>query len=269
MNISKSKEANTAKKEKNIINKDFLLNCLFNLIIISILLLTFFIYKEKSLYKILIIKQNKHKVRQLQEAEKNEIAILINRTISTIIINSTYLSSISQIIVNGNIQSEIEIDLNDSLNLIDEINNITIKFNKTLTSCEDMFNELNNIINIDFSNFDLSEVNSMERAFYGCSSLLSINLNNDKIQNKINMHSMFYGCTSLISLNLSNLKSTTMGYMLCNCSSLSKLNLNNFDTSEVGNMVYAFSNCSSLNSLDLSSFNTSLAKNFYYLFFNC
>ena len=50
-------------------------------------------------------------------------------------------------------------------NLINDINNITIIWNNTIKDCNSMFYNLKNIINLDFSNFDTSEVTSMNCMF--------------------------------------------------------------------------------------------------------
>ena len=57
-------------------------------------------------------------------------------------------------------------------------NNITLKFNRQIEYCKYMFENLENIIEIDLTNFDLSHVRNMSSMFKGCSSLEKINFGN-------------------------------------------------------------------------------------------
>ena len=50
-------------------------------------------------------------------------------------------------------------------NLISQENNITLRWNSQLTNCCGMFNDLSNIISIDFSKFDSSKVTIMTGMF--------------------------------------------------------------------------------------------------------
>ena len=134
------------------------------------------------------------------------------------------------------------------------------------TDSRDMFlsgyseQKIKNILELDLSNFDTSQVTYMQSMFFGMSNLTTLNLSNFDTSKVTNMGAMFLGMSNLTSLNLSNFdtsKVTNMGTMFSEMSSLTTLNLSNFDTSKVTNMQYMFSEMSSLTTLDLSSFNTS------------
>lgn len=86
-----------------------------------------------------------------------------------------------------------------------------------------MFFWRHNLDVIDLSNFDTSNVTSMNRLFDGCYYLYSINLSNFDTSKVTNMGSMFY-----------------------NCQSLTWINLHSFDTSNVSIMWEMFYNCSDL-----------------------
>ena len=137
------------------------------------------------------------------------------------------------------------------------INNVTLVFENKITSCRDMFNGLSNIIGIDLSNFDFSEVTTMFWMFYGCSNLEKVNFGDINTSSVTNMRSLFFGCSNLNSIDLSNLntsKVTTMHYMFYQCKKLKYLDLSSFNTSlviDIGNM---FRGCSSLECLNLYSF---------------
>ena len=230
---------------------------------------------------------------------KNEISMIINQKLGNRIINQYcnnafyYYSFISEVIVNEKSGS---IDDYTKL-LIEGNNNITIKFNAPLDSCEGMFDNFKNILYIDFSNFISSKVKNMYKMFYGCIYLTSLNLNNFDTSSVTNMGFTFHYCKSLRNLNLSNFNTssvTNMAYMFSYFISLSNVDLSNFDTSSVTDMSYMFqfnydielniknfitssvqnmsgifNFCYNLRSLDLSNFNTSSVINMTYMFSNC
>ena len=94
-----------------------------------------------------------------------------------------------------------------------------------------MFYSCSDIVEIDLSQFDTSEVNTMESMFYGCSQLTSVNFSSINTASVTNMKNMFRDCSKLTSINLSNLdtsKVTTMENMFSDCISLEYINFKNF-----------------------------------------
>jgi surface protein len=177
-----------------------------------------------------------------KEGECNKIAISINSTISNRIIDPDYHDSIYQVIVN-----EYTSNIENYESLLNEgINNVTIKFNRYLDTCSNMFSDLNNIVIIDTYNFYSSNVKDMSSMFYGCSSLKTLDLQ---------------------TFNTSSV--TSMSRMLEGCSSLTSIDMRTFDTLSVTDMSYMFSNCNSLKSLDLSAFGTSSVTVMHNMFYNC
>ena len=91
-----------------------------------------------------------------------------------------------QLICQGNtklVEKPDEIYVNDILyndtdyfvnNLTNEKNNITIRWNNKLKDCNHMFYMIKNIIDIDFSNFDTSEVTFMGCMFSHSASFKSL-----------------------------------------------------------------------------------------------
>ena len=125
---------------------------------------------------------------------------------------------------------------------------------------------------LDLSNFNTSNVTSMESMFAGCSSLTSLDLSSFNTSKVTNMVAMFGGCSSLTSLDLSGFNTsnvTDMVAMFEGCSSLTSLDMSSFNTSNVTNMAYVFNECQSLTSLDLSNFNTSNVTNMKSMFSSC
>ena len=83
------------------------------------------------------------------------------------------------------------------------------------------------------------QLHNLNNLFFNCSCLKSLDFSNFNILNINNMGSMFYNCSSLININLSKLntnKVTDMSSMFANCSSLKSLDLSNFNTINVTNM---------------------------------
>ena len=129
-----------------------------------------------------------------------------------------------------------------------------------VTNMNDMFVNMHNLTSLDLSNFDTSQVTDMGNMFFYASSLTNLNLSSFNTSKVTNMGSMFNNASSLTSLSLSSFdtsKVVDMGAMFYNMSNLTSLNLSNFNTSKVTDMHSMFSSMSSLTSLNLSNFDTS------------
>ena len=68
-----------------------------------------------------------------------------------------------------------------------------------------IFENLNNILEVDISNYYTSKATEMHQMFLNCSSLTSINLGNMNTSLMGNMRLMFGGCVSLEELDVSSL----------------------------------------------------------------
>jgi len=201
----------------------------------------------------------------------NEITIKIIGIDTQNILYENYKFHPNETYVQGN--PYIIDEKNRIMNLTNNENYITMKWNYKLTDCMHMFNGLLNIIEIDLTNFDLSEVTAMNLMFKNCNNLEYIKFNNTKNELIVtDLSSMFEHCISLKILDLSNFDSSKVSIMMntfSNCWSLTSLNLNGFNTSSVAYFVQTFYNCNSLTSLDLSSFDTSKALMMNLMFYNC
>jgi surface protein len=123
-----------------------------------------------------------------------------------------------------------------------------------------MFGWRNDLISVDLSNLDTSNVTNMSEMFVDCFSLEEINFGDIDTNNVTDMNAMFNNCQSLISLDLSAFdtnNATDMSYMFSGCTSLVEIDLGDIETDSVTNMQGMFNNCTSLNNLDLSGFDTS------------
>ena len=131
--------------------------------------------------------------------------------------------------------------------------------------------KIKNILEIDLSNFDTSQVTNMNNMFDGMTNLTTLNLSNFNTSKVTNMRFMFFHASNLTSLNLSNFDTsrvTDMQYMFSYASNLTTLNLSNFNTSKVTNMRYMFYGMSNLAILNLSSFDTSKVTNMNAMFYD-
>ena len=177
-------------------------------------------------------------------------------------------------------------------------NNVTLIWNEDPVITSQMFANCPNIIEIDLTNFNISnlenmanmfrncsalrkinfpnlpasKITTMGSSFKGCSSLISLDLSYFNTELVTSVTELFSGCSSLTSLDLSNFYTPnlqTMHSMFEGCSNLTFLNISNLVTTLVTRMDKLFYGCSNLTSLDLSSFNTSKVKNMDGMFYGC
>ena len=156
--------------------------------------------------------------------------------------------------------------------LTEDNNNIIIKFNTRITSCENMFYGSDKITEIDLSKFDGEYVTNMKYMFYKCSNLISINFGNMDTSGVKDMEGLFGFCSKLKSIDLSRFETTSLENskeMFTNCESLTSLDLSNFKTSNLKSMYDMFSECHSLLTLNLSNFDTSKVDIMRGIFYNC
>jgi len=136
-----------------------------------------------------------------------------------------------EVYINGYNQSRVSYSYN--LNQTDNI--IELKWNNLITECGYMFHSCSGINEIDFTNFNTSNVIHMNRMFEGCSSLTSLIFSNFGASGVIYVNHMFYGCISLTSLNLSNFDiSKLIDHMFENCINLEYINMLNFNEISIG-----------------------------------
>ena len=210
------------------------------------------------------------------------------------IINKNFKNYISEVYINDANMTKIE----TSYNFIEDENTVKIILNSQITNCNKMFMDCKKILEINFSNFDASNITYLSETFKNCEKLISLNLSDwdiskvtqisslfenckeltsielpDFTKSELNaINRVFSSCNKLESINLSRIntsKVTNMEYLFNSCGQLASLDLSNFDTSKVTNMAYLFSGCSKLTSLNLSNFETSKVTNMAYLFNSC
>jgi surface protein len=153
-----------------------------------------------------------------------------------------------------------------------EENFVELIWKKPITSCHCMFRDCGNILEMDLTYFNTSQVENMIEMFRDCKKLKSLNLSNFHTSKVKNMANMFMECNSLEYIDLSNLDTSqtdNFGHMFYICKSLLSLDLTHFDTSKVSYFDYMFNGCEKLTSINLSNFKTFSAKNMQYMFYGC
>ena len=145
-----------------------------------------------------------------------------------------------------------------------------IDFSNTI-DMQSLFQDDPKLKTIDGLNtMNTSKVTNMSGMFQGCNNLglsenekdhFNIDISNFDFSNVISLNSMFNDCENIVSLtlpeNIKTSKVTNMGGMFFACSSLKQLDLSKFDTSNVLSMQMMFKGCQALNYLNISSFDTS------------
>ena len=163
----------------------------------------------------------------------------------------------------------------------DEIYKIKLKF-KDIKDCSFMFAGCENIININFINFNTKNVKDMKYMFSGCINLEELDLSKFNTKNVTNMEGMFGQYDNLSYLDLKSIllinkfdelnefKNKIKVYYK-GCIQLKSLILpSSFNTQNVINMMGMFCGCNNLKILDFpSSFNTQSVTNMMYMFYNC
>ena len=229
------------------------------------LFLRFFIFI--SLMKYIITENTENSYINNITSRNNIIYLTIIGNRKQKIINESYIPDI--IYLNG-----IEIISDDGYISIDnkKINNVTLVYSNSFKTLDYMFSSIRNILEIDLSNFDTSNITSMVSTFETCTNLKYINFNNINTSLVTDMTTMFKGCQSLTSIDLSNFdtsKVASMAEMFNGCLLLTSLNLLYFNTPELEDMYAMFCQCKSLKNIDLSNFETSNVRDMAYLFTNC
>ena len=167
--------------------------------------------------------------------------------------------------------------LGKKLQLVDGENSIQIE--NLPSSCTYMFNDWKDLIEVDLTEFDSSNINDMSFMFSGCENLKKVDISNLNTENVKDMNAMFNGCFSLTSLKLSSFitsRVTNMNHMFTNCKSLTFLDIlflfyfiSNFNTKNNRHFDSMFKFCSSLSSVKLGNLDTSSTINMNSMFANC
>ena len=125
------------------------------------------------------------------------------------------------------------------------------------------------IDNIDLSNWDVSNVTTMEGLFNNCKKF-NCDLSKWDVSNVKDMSYMFYNCGNF-NCDLSKWdvsKVENMYTMFEGCSKFKGKGLENWNVSKVENISYMFFDCINFD-CDLSNWNVNNVKNMKRMFYNC
>lgn len=142
-----------------------------------------------------------------------------------------------------------------------------------MTSMSEMFKGAEDLTSVDISTFDTSNVTDMSSMFSGCTSLISLPLQYFDMSNVRNASNMFYNCSSLnmrVVRFLNATKVTDVSNMFNGCKFAGDCDLYGLNTSNVTDMSGMFANCTNFTAISLDSeFDTSSAVNMDGMFDGC
>ena len=227
----------------------------------SLLLKIFFLFSYVSI-------TNEKNNRNLNNYD-SIIQLIISGKGNQTILSDYFKYEPSEVIINGISKGK---SCKKSCYFDEDINNVTLKFQYDVDTCDSMFYKLNNITEIDLSKFDASKITSMYFMFADCINLEKIKFGNINTSSVNNMYCIFCSCKKLSSIDLSKFdtsKVTDMEGMFNECNNLKYLDLSNFNTSLVKSMRTMFQKCTQLIEINLSNFDTSQVTDMGYMFNGC
>ena len=201
--------------------------------------------------------------------EQFEIQIIIKEAINQNFLSEHFSLEPINVIVNGENREDSCIK---SCDFEYSDNNVIIQFNNLIDTCENMFAGITNLVEIDLTYFDTSNIVSMSGMFNGCFNLENIIFGNFNTTSLKTMHRLFYNCNKLTSLDLSKFDTSSVTNMVetfSHCESLSSLDVTKFNTQNVEDMTDLFAYCYKLTSINLYNFNTSKVTKMKGMFYRC
>ena len=149
---------------------------------------------------------------------------------------------------------------------------LVILFKKNLTNCYGLFSGCKNIVSIDCSHFDCSEVRNCSYMFRDCSLLKSIEFGNLDFCLVSDFCGMFYCCNELQKINLPKFNTKNaiyFNYMFYECKKLKNVDISIFDSSSCQSMEYMFYGCENINEIDMLKWDMKNLSEMSYLFYGC
>ena len=268
--INYNEENESSDKDSNVLSpKSNYKKCLIiSILISSILLLT-------AIFLILyFLSKNSKQNNPSENTQKNYTIIeklFIHNPEKEVILYNDQYTNFSQLILSITIDEE-PINIT-SRYYFNESKNYTVKitFNGSLTSMESFFKAMIELIEINFTYIDTSNVTTMKNMFTDCTSIKYLNLNNFNTSQVTDMSYMFNDCKSLTSIDLSNFNTSNviyMQYMFGEASQLKFADLSNFDTKNVKKMNFMFYS-TKFENLNLTNFDTTNLSDMESMFFSC
>lgn len=198
-------------------------------------------------------------IERIQQAKKDIGDAIVRKGGSVSGTIDTYAKSVMAL---GDVSFRTAIDI---VNKSDAKNvDLTMISPKNETSLEELFYKNTNLIHINASNWDTTNITSLKFTFGEMKNIESVDLSDWNVSNVTTFYALFDACANLQTIDVSKWNTssaTNMGWMFNN-NDLKTLDVSNFNTSKVTDMFAIFSGCHSLTRLDVSNFNTSNVLDF-------
>ena len=131
----------------------------------------------------------------------SQITLTIKQSGEQRLIDNRFYSKISQVLVNRGTTS-----CKDTCNLSgSEKYQVVLKLSNGITNSNEMFKDRSNIIEVDLSNFDASQVTEMNSMFRSCQNLEKVTFGTMGSNLVYTMERLFQDCSRLTSVDLNNL----------------------------------------------------------------
>lgn len=202
-------------------------------------------------------------IERLQQAKKEIGDAIVRKGGSVSGTIDTYAKSVMAL---GDVSFRTAIDI---VNKSDAKNvDLTMISPKNETNLNFLFYKNTNLIHINASNWDTSNVTSICSVFGSMTYLESVECAEWNVSNVTNFSAVFDDSYRLKTIDVSkwNTSSATNMSWMFSGNIVTHLDVSNFNTSKVTNMYAMFSECFSLSHLDISNFDTSNVLNFSKVF---
>ena len=123
------------------------------------------------------------------------------------------------------------------------ITSVVIEPGVIAETCFHMFSDCTNLVSVDLSGLDTSQVTDMTCMFAECAALETVNFQGVDASNVTSMHAMFWKCSLIKSVDLSGINAarvTDMYGLFQNCLSLESVDISSFTGSAITNAIYSF-----------------------------
>ena len=134
------------------------------------------------------------------------------------------------------------------------ITSVVIEPGVIAETCFHMFSDCTNLVSVDLSGLDTSQVTDMTCMFAECAALETVNFQGVDASNVTSMHAMFWKCSLIKSVDLSGINAarvTDMYGLFQNCLSLESVDISSFTGSAITNAMYSFAGAPLVSQLTL------------------
>lgn len=198
-------------------------------------------------------------IERLQQAKKDIGDAIVRKGGSVSGTIDTYANSVMAL---GDVSFRTAIDI---VNKSDAKNvDLTMISPKNETKLKYLFEKNTNLVHINASNWDTSNITSLLGVFSKIPNLESVDCADWNVSNVTSFYVMFGDSANLKTIDLSKWNTSSaknMAWMFAN-GGFNTLDVSNFNTSKVTDMFAMFSGCKYLTRLDVSNFDTSNVLSF-------